>query len=64
MIDKQLNEWLLNGEKGLSSEAIVTKMTGINFNGTPWHIQVIHLILKDAWIYWPQFRILRIGWVK
>ena len=31
MISKQLNDWLQNGDLGLSSKAIASKMTGINF---------------------------------
>lgn len=31
MIGKQLNEWLRSGNVGLSSKAIASKMTGINF---------------------------------
>lgn len=31
MVNEQLNDWLDNGNRGLSSEAIASKMTGIHF---------------------------------
>ena len=31
--NEKLNNWLLTGERGISSEAIASKMTGVNFTG-------------------------------
>ena len=32
-INKNVNAWLQDGERGISSEAIVSKLTGINISG-------------------------------
>ncbi|OGB61449.1 MAG: hypothetical protein A2Y94_13805 [Caldithrix sp. RBG_13_44_9] len=36
MISKAANDWLLNGERGISSEAIFSHLTGINILGGRW----------------------------
>ena len=35
LIPENLNNWLANGNRGISSEAITSHLTGINFRG-PW----------------------------
>ncbi|MFC9966302.1 hypothetical protein ACFVH4_18900 [Nocardia ignorata] len=36
MLIHQFNGWLQFGERGLSSEAIVTQLTGVHLSGRPW----------------------------